>query len=780
MLSPPRPGYSEWLPPVSPEWKSQRATFQWSSPQWADDEGGDLWLIKITLVAVLAAIVVPFLVLLILYTDYKGLLSSSLPPERPSVESGLTRIYDDGGNQIALLREYDLSIPVSAGDIPDILKAAVVATEDKRFYSHSGVDDRAVLRALWADLTGGGYFEGASTITQQYVRLLYVSDEKTIERKIKEASIARRVEKEMTKDEILAAYLDRVYLGGGAYGVGAGAQSYFRKPVKDVTLGEAALLAGLIQLPSINEPRENPAGAEEVRMRVLGQMLEQGKISQADYNNAASEKVFLIDEAYKPQGPATVVYPHLQQQAQYPYFVDYVRRYLVAKYGDEKVYRGGLRVYTSINPAMQAKAEAAVAQTLQGTSAPLEMALVSVDPRTGLVRALVGGRDFTRSEVNLALGKCYAPPQPKPDEPFCVDGGGTGRQPGSAFKPFTLARALEEGISVGTVYSGPSTYRFPNCTGNGCTVSNVESSGYGALSLRQATAYSVNTVYAQLIEDVGVKDTAEAAHRFGLTMIGADGNQPSNGQPYGPSLTLGAGEVSVLDMASGFGTFANRGILMAPSPVIKVEERDGKILEDVKIRKGKRVLAEGIADEMNDVLKGVVTGGTGTGADIGRPEGTAGKTGTSEDFGDAWFVGYTPELSTAIWMGYSDSRRPLSGVKGSARVYGGTFAAPTWKAYMTEVATLINLTDFVKPGPPPTVAGFGPGGGNGGGSAGSTVPPSTGPATTRRTGPTVTNAPISTAPVRRPPTSLSFPVPTTVVPVTTTRPRTTTPTTTPP
>ncbi|MGH9224212.1 MAG: transglycosylase domain-containing protein [Acidimicrobiales bacterium] len=787
MLSPPRPPTTQWLPPVSPDWKQPpRPHWQGNGPPWADEDDGNAWLLKIALGAVLAAIVVPFLVVLILYTDYKGLLSSDLPAEKPSVESGLTRIYDDAGDQIALLREFDLSIPVSPADIPDTLKAATVATEDRRFYEHTGVDDRAILRALWRDFTGGGYVEGASTITQQYVRLLYVGTEKTIDRKIKEASLARRVEKELTKDAILSGYLDRVYLGGGAYGVGAAAQSYFRKSVKDLTLSESALLAGLIQLPSVNDPRTNPAGAEEVRGRVLGQMLAQGKITQAAYNEAAAEKLFLIDEAYEPTGLATVIYPHLQQQAQYPYFVDYVRRYLVAKYGDEKVYRGGLKVYTSINPAMQAKAEASVAQTLQGTSAPLEMAMVSVDPRTGLVRAMVGGRDFTRSEVNLALGKCYLPPQPKPDEPFCIDGGGTGRQPGSAFKPFTLARALEEGISVSAVYSGPSTYRFPGCTGSqGCTVSNVESSGYGALSLRQATAYSVNTVYAQLIGDVGVKDTAAAANRFGLTMVGADGNQPSNGQPYGPSLTLGAAEVSVLDMASAYGTFANRGLLMAPSPVIKVEERNGTVLEDIKSRKAKRVLAEGIADEMNDVLKGVVTGGTGTGADIGRPEGTAGKTGTSEDYGDAWFVGYTPELSTAIWMGYSDSRRPLTGIKGSARVYGGTFAAPTWKAYMTDVGPLLNLTDFARPGPPPTVAP-GPGFGSNGpdGSASTTTPPNSSPATTRRTGPTVTNAPISTAPPRRPqpqPT-YSFPVPTTLVfpTVPTTRPPTTSPTTAPP
>ena len=673
-------------------------------PRW--EETGNGWLFRIAVGSVIAAVLFPVLVVLILYTMYKGLLSSSLPPERPSVISGITRIYDDAGKQIGLLREFDLSIPVKQNDIPDVLKQAVVAAEDRRFYSHSGVDDRAVFRAIWSNVTGGGYVEGASTLTQQYARLVYLDPAKTLSRKIQEASIARRLEKEMSKDEILYRYLDRVYLGSGAYGVGAASQTYFRKSVKDLNVSEAALLAGLIRQPSVNDPRTNPAGAEGVRLQVLGQMLDQGRISQSEHAEAAAQRLVLVGENFNPEGPATRIHPPQEQESEYPYFVDYVRRYLVTKYGDETVYRGGLKVTTSLNPSLQAKAEAAVKEALQGTSAPLEMAMVSVDPRTGLVRALVGGRDFSKSQVNLALGNCIGPVTAKPDEPFCVDGGGTGRQPGSAFKPVTLARALEEGIPVTEVYSGPSTYRFQGCRGGdqaGCMVSNVESSGYGALSLRQATAYSVNTVYAQLVEDVGVKDTAEMANRLGLTMVDREGRLP-NGEMYGPSLTLGAAEVSPLDMASAYGAFANRGILMAASPVIRVEDGNGKVLEEVKAKKGKRVLPEPVADTINDVLSDTIAYGTGTAADIDRPEGTAGKTGTSEDYGDAWFVGYTPELSTSVWMGFADSRKSLVNIKGHARVYGGTMAAPTWKAYMTAAAPELNLTDFAKPTPPTTVA----------------------------------------------------------------------------
>ncbi|MFP5320033.1 MAG: transglycosylase domain-containing protein [Acidimicrobiia bacterium] len=699
LLEPPTPSWQS----TPPTWKP-RQVGRPPEPQWG--ESGNGWLFRIAIGAVVAAVLMPFLVVLILYTMYKGLLSSDLPKERPSVVSGITRLYDDGGRQIGLLREFDLSIPVEQADIPDVLKQAVVAAEDRRFYSHSGVDDRAVFRALWSNLTGGGYVEGASTLTQQYARLVYLDPAKTLSRKIQEAAIARRLEKEMSKDEILYRYLDRAYLGSGAYGVGAASQTYFRKSVRDLNLSEAALLAGLIRQPSVNDPRTNPSGAEAVRMQVLGQMRDQGRITDAQYSEAATQRLVLVTENFNPDGAATRIHPPLEQQSEYPYFTDYVRRYLVAKYGDEMVYRGGLKVTTSLNPSLQAKAEAAVKEALSGTSAPLEMAMVSVDPRTGLVRALVGGRDFAKSQVNLALGNCAGPVQPKPNEPFCVDGGGTGRQPGSAFKPVTLAEALEQGIPVTEVYSGPSSYRFRGCRGGdaaGCVVSNVESSGYGALSLRQATAYSVNTVYAQLIEDVGTKETAEMANRLGLTMINPEGKLP-NGELYGPSLTLGAAEVSPLDMASAYGAFANRGMLMAASPVVRVEDGNGKVLEEVKAKKAKRVLPEPIADTINDVLSDTVAYGTGTAADIGRPAGTAGKTGTSEDYGDAWFVGYTPELSTSVWMGYADSRKSLVNIKGHSRVYGGTMAAPTWKAYMESAAPELNLTDFAKPTPPTTVA----------------------------------------------------------------------------
>lgn len=701
MLSPPRPWSSTSPPPT--DWQAPSAPAYRFRLFGGGDEPKDAFFFRLALGAVGVAVVVPFLVLIVLYARFKSFAADSLPPEKPTTVSGITRVYDDQGNQIGLLRQFDLSIPVTQQDIPRSLKEATIAIEDRRFYQHSGVDNRAVLRALWADLTGGGYVEGASTITQQYSRLVYTGTERTIRRKLEEAGVARRIEKSMTKDEILYHYLDRVYLGDGAYGVGAASQSYFRKPVNDLTLSESALLAGLIRQPSVNNPRSNPTGAEQVRLLVLQRMLDQGRITPAQYTEAAAQKVFLREPAYEADGPATVIQPRQEQQADYPYFVDYVRRYLVAKYGEEKVYQGGLKVYSSLNPSLQAKAQKAVSDTLKGTTPPLDMAMVSVDPRNGLVQALVGGRDFSNSQVNLALGRCDGAGEAPKDGPICIDGGGTGRQPGSAFKPFTLAKAIEKGISVEKVYSGPASYTFPRCAGEGCTVRNVESSGYGSLTLREATARSVNTVYAQLIQDVGVKDTAEMAHRLGLTMVRGDGTQP-NGEPYGPSLTLGAAETSPLDMAAAYSVFANRGEQFPAAPVSRVEEPDGKVLEDNLNRRPKRVLPTQVADLVNDVLKGVVQYGTGSGADFGRPDGIAGKTGTSEDYGDAWFVGYTPQLSTAVWLGFTDSRRPLQNIKGNGRVYGATFGVPTWRAFMEAAAPELNLTDFVKPGPPPTIA----------------------------------------------------------------------------
>ncbi len=621
-----------------------------------------------------------------------------LPAPRANDASRATRIYDAQGAEIGVLRKFDTNIPVAVTDIPEVLKQAVVAQEDQRFYSHSGVDLRAGARALWANLTGGRTEQGGSTITQQYVKNAFTGGERTLARKVREAVLATRLDKKLTKDEILYRYLQNIYLGGGAYGVGAAAESYFNKPVQNLNLSEAALLAGLIRSPSTDEPRGAPARAEADRQEVLAKMRAQGRISDAEYDEALGQRIVMASPGgAAPAGPATVIHPLTTQQFAEPYYVDYVRRYLVARYGDDLVYRGGLRVETALDPRLQADAEASVADALDGTDPPLEMALATVEPATGLVKALVGGRDFVASQVNLALGDCPANPDPvPPDVPVCIGGGGTGRQSGSAFKPITLAKAFEKGVGPNRVYSGPSSYTFPG----GYTANNVESGAYGGITLRQATASSVNTVFAQLIDDIGVPETAEMANRLGLTMIAPDGRQ-ADGDPYGVALTLGSAETSPLDMAAAFSVFANRGVRKPATPVMRVLDADSRVIEDNSSRPGKQVIDQAVADNVTDVLKGVVTGGTGASADIGRPGATAGKTGTTENFADAWFVGFTPALSTSVWMGYADSREPLRGINGVSRVYGGTSPAGTWSDFMAKALEGVDTPDFPAPGPLP-------------------------------------------------------------------------------
>jgi penicillin-binding protein 1A len=491
----------------------------------------------------------------------------------------------------------------------------------------------------------------------------------------------------MSKDEILFNYLNTVYFGSGAYGVGAAAISYFGKPVSQLDLSEAATLAGVIPAPTVWSPRDDIHIAEDRRELVLNEMLEQHLITQSQHDEAKARKLWLVTDGPAP-GPATLIQPQPTKGAsRYPYFVDWVEQTLVAKYGPEKVYRGGLRIETTIDPHLQELAEQDVASHLDGTEAPLDMALVSVEPSTGLVKAMVAGRDYSVSQVNLALG------------------GTLGFQPGSSFKPFVLAAAFEQGIQPETVYPAPTRLRLPNCDGDDCYVYNVEGEGGGRETLRQATAQSVNTVFAQLIQDVGVGKTAEMASRLGVTSIKPD-------RTYGISLALGAYEVSPLDMAAAYGTFANQGVRQDPTPILRVFDKDGHLLEDNTKRPGTRVISVNVAANVTDLLTGVIKNGTGTGARIDRP--AAGKTGTAEEERAAWFVGYTPQLSTAVWMGYTDGQRTIR-VAGYGTVYGGTIPAPTWADFMRPALAGQPVVDFPAPTklvaePPPEQkpgAGFG-------------------------------------------------------------------------
>ncbi len=621
-----------------------------------------------------------------------GELPGTVPEENPQVRSEPSFVYDATGQEIGSFREFDLTVPVTKDDVPQVLEDAVVAAEDRSFWTHRGVDPQGLVRAAVTNYREGAVVQGGSTITQQYVKTAYLSTERTLERKLNEAVLATRLERQLTdelgsagaaKEEILWRYLDSSYFGGGAYGAGAAAETYFRKSIKDLNASEAATLAGIIPAPSLYGPRDNVTLAEERRKEVLGEMLEVGSLTRAEYDQAIAQPLFLAVYGIPDPGTATIVFPPPESGAsRYPYFVDYVRQYLIERYGSEQVFRGGLRIEATIDPRLQDLAEKNVADALKGTSAPLEMSLVSVEPSTGFVKALVGGRDFNASQVNLALG------------------GSTGMQPGSSFKGFTVATALEQGFAPETVYNTAGAWTVPNCTGQ-CT---VKGGSAGPIDMRAATAASSNTYFAQLIYDVGPDRVAEMANRLGVSRITTD-------RRYGVSLTLGAYEVSPLDMAAGYSVFANHGVRVQTTPVVKVTTADGEVLEDNTVPQGTEVLNPAIADTVTDMLKGVIAGGTGRRAEIGRP--AAGKTGTAENYTAAWFVGYVPQLTTAVWMGYADEPKPLRGIGGFGEVQGGSIPARTWANYMRPAVGDYPVVDFTVPGPlpPPRDDGEGPGGG---------------------------------------------------------------------
>jgi penicillin-binding protein 1A len=656
---------------------------------------------------VTVAVGVPVLVTMTVLTALLFLpLPAAIPQPRTAAVIAPTQVYDRFGNPIASFRQYDQSVPLSESDIPAVLKEAVISIEDHNFYKHGGIDVRGSLRAMMADLRNQKAVQGGSTITQQYVKLTYTGSQRTVLRKIREAILASQLERQATKDAILFRYLSVIYLGDGNYGVGAAAENYFGKPVKDLTVSEAALLAGLVAAPSAWAPRENPDPAEARRELVLDKMLEQGYITPVQHDQAMAQRIWLQSKG-PPPAQATVIHSPVQVQPKYPAFVDYVKRYLLAKYGPQKVYAGGLRVQTTLDPKVQDAADQAVQNALKGTKDPLQMALAAVEPQTGFVAAIVGGRDFggqgPTANVNFALGGCE---RPKATVQVVVPatcwtqntptGGGLGRQPGSAWKPFVLAEALAKGYSPTRVYSAPRTYNIPGCHGDTCTISNNEGEGGGSSDIRHATWYSINTVFAQMIRDAGCADTGEMAKKLGITSAWYSPPFHTCSGTY----ALGVVGVSPLDMASAYGVFDNHGARADPTPILKILDVSNRVLEDNISNKPAtaQVLDPVIADNVTDVLRGVISYGTGTAADIGRP--AAGKTGTTSKFTNAWFCGYTPTLSTAVWMGYGDNQNTsLRNIRGVGSVYGGTIPAQVWHAFMAQALADVPATDFTQPAP---------------------------------------------------------------------------------
>jgi penicillin-binding protein 1A len=606
------------------------------------------------------------------FTLLKAPLPGDLPDQRPDLIARPSVILDSEGSEIGLLRGFEQTVDIKQSDVPRVMKDAIVAIEDKRFWEHDGVDLEGVARAARVNLEAGGIAQGGSTITQQYVKNVYLNKDQTFERKAREALLAAELEQVMSKETILFRYLETSYFGAGAYGIGAAAEVYFGKPINEIDISEAATLAGIVKAPSRLSPREDVEAADERRRLVLQAMLDQGYIDNQEFEQEAARTLWLVEDGDPPAGPVTVIVPiEAKGASDHPFFVDWVEADLRDRFGDDVIYRGGLTVETTIDPYLQARSEQAVAERLGSTLYPVEMASITLDHTNGHVLAMVGGRDYDFSQVNLAIG------------------GSTGFQPGSAFKPIVLAEAFSRGLGPETIYRAPGSLVVPGCVGDQCTIENYDYKDRGRIDLREATWKSVNTVFAQLVLDVSTADTVRLGRELGLHRLDPD-------RDYGASLALGAAEASPLEMASAYGTFANRGVRVPPTGILRVRDDEGNVLLDNTNRQGRRVLKEPVADHVTDVLTGVVVEGTGKGAEVDGHT-IAGKTGTAQAYRAAWFVGYDPHLTTAIWMGHADKLASLRNINGVGNVTGGSHPARAFSEIMTAALAGLAPVEFSEP-----------------------------------------------------------------------------------
>ena len=605
------------------------------------------------------------------------------PPLLLPVNAEPSAIYDANGTLITTLREENRST-VSLEQIPRILQDAVIAIEDARFWEHDGVDPRAIARAASSNAESGDVSEGGSTITQQYVKTALLSPDQTLSRKLEEASIALALERNYSKELILELYLNTIYLGNGAYGVEAASQSYFGVPVEQLSLEQAALLAAIIQAPSRHAPRINPEGALQRRNLVLERMFEQQLITATQRDAALAQPIALAELQPTPE----------QLPYAAPHFVDAVKSWLLNEsdaLGDtpearrETLLRGGLRITTTVDLNLQALAEQSIADVLPGQGSDPktpDAALVSIEPSTGFVKAMVGGFDYFGThdyrQANLAMGG--------------------GRPTGSAFKPIVMAAALTAGVSPSKAFDSPSSTRF---TLEGGGVWNVKGGGgLGAGNMHDCTVVSSNTCYANIIQDpaVGPQKALDMARALGVV---------STDLTPSPAMVLGPNNTTVTDMADVYATFANDGVRVPPTFVTRITGPDGSVIYQHEHAQTKVIEPE-VSREVTSALAGVIAGGTGTDANIGRPAG--GKTGSAQQNTDAWFCGFTPQLSTAVWVGFASLRpdrdgRPslVSMTPPNTRitVFGGTYPARSWARFMRQAVADQPAAPLVDPGTQP-------------------------------------------------------------------------------
>ena len=612
---------------------------------------------------IIGSVVVGAIVLVLLSGWFAFEVFSGLPGReelRTLGETGEgTTVYDVHDQPVfSFPTQYRIEVPVAS--ISPNLKNAVVAVEDARFYEHDGVDGVRIVGAVITDLRQRRMAEGASTITQQLARMSFLSRDKTIRRKVREAILAQRIEKLYSKDDILELYLNKAYFGDGLYGAEAAARGYFGKPASELTPAEGALLAGVLKAPSTKNPVVSSHDAIERRNVVLKLMLEHRLIAKADYDAAITATVSLYD-TLRGDDPSGV------------HFKELLRRKLIERFGKEQIYQGRLKVYATIDPEMQRAAEEAVTRSVseieartvvkpvrlakKGRKAPpeskpqsgddrLQGALIALDPANGEVRAIVGGRDTQSVGLNRAL-------QAK-------------RQPGSAFKPFVYAAALETGFAPASIIDN---LNIPIDTYRGAWLPDEEHSTAASMTMRTALRTSNNRAAVRVLENVGIERTVSYARQFGVGTV-----------PSVPSLALGSGEVTLSSMTSAYAAFAQGGIVRDHIFIRRVEDQDGAVLFEADARP-RRAVSETTAFLMATMLADVIDAGTGTRARaLGFSLPAAGKTGTTNDFVDAWFVGFTPKLVTGVWIGF-DQPRPI--IKNG---FAGLLAVPMWAKFM-KVAT---------------------------------------------------------------------------------------------
>jgi penicillin-binding protein 1A len=563
-----------------------------------------------------------------------------------------TKVYDDNDELITELHvERRIFVPLAL--IPRALRDAVLATEDRRFYQHWGIDPIGIGRAVWQNYRRRRVVEGGSTITQQLTKVLFLTPDKSLERKMKEAVLALELERRYSKDRIFEMYLNQIYFGHGAYGVEAASRTYFGKSVSELNVREAALLAGLPRAPSAYSPFDHADLAKRRREVVLRRMVEFGALKEEESRQFARTDLGLI--------------PPERRRTTGQYFLEYVQQTLEARHGADMVFKGGLNVYTTLNPTMQLAAEQALRdglKTLEGRSKTTrpgehpEGAVVTLEPQTGYVRALVGGYDFFRSEFNRAV-------QAK-------------RQPGSAFKPFVYIAALESGFTAASrIEDSPVSY--PIGGGNVWKPKNYDRKFRGATTLQQALEESVNVVTVKLQERIGVNRTVQVARRLGVTSP-LDVNL---------SMALGTSDLTLLELTSAYGVLANQGTWMQPTTIRYVTNGQGQLLEE-HVPQGREAIAQETAYVITHMMRGVVERGTGQAAKVlGRP--IAAKTGTTDDYSNAWFIGFTPKIATGVWVGY-DRPRSLGKDETGSRV-----AVPIWVSYMGKVLGDSPKEDFPVP-----------------------------------------------------------------------------------